>query len=188
MPQEFLDMAQPEDILLMDVAHGMTSVPVKPIRQIVAASPGTLREELVRTWTKQIKLIKRYFPALEKQQVNEMRRLRHPTEEEQKLDRDTPTERRVLGGECMAAPMTSAELNNRFDEFGGIPRSLFHLSQKELNDRLKQSLSETKLKDIVEKVSLADGQVRLEKTSSMLLHYDVFVSPPLQPDHCFHPN
>jgi hypothetical protein len=77
--------------------------------------------------------------------------------------------------------MTSAELNNRFDEFGGIPRSLFHLSQKELNDGLKQSLSETKLKDIVEKVSLADGLVRLEKTSSMLLHYDVFVSPPLQP-------
>ena len=182
--QASLNLAQASDVLLMDVAHGATVVPtVAFLKQYAAASPGTLQEKLVEVWEKANKLARRYFPSSNLEECKAMRRLLCPTDAEQQADAASANanqqSRRVLLNECLTIGMLEQDLITRFEQLGGLPRQLFHKAEAELDGKLEKALKETKLDDIIDKVDTQEGLTKLSKLSSMLLHYNVFVSPPL---------
>lgn len=182
--QQALDGAHATDVLLMDVAHGATVVPsVAFLKQYAAASPGTLQEKLVEVWEKANKLARRYFPVSSLDECKAMRRLLCPTDAELQADAQSATlhhqSRRALANEQLASGMAEQDLTARFEELGGLPRQLFHKERAELDDKLEEALKETKLDDIIDKVNGQEGLTKLSNLSSMLLHYNVFVSPPL---------
>jgi hypothetical protein len=182
--QQALQLAQAADVLLMDVAHGATVVPsVAHLKQYAAASPGTLQEKLVEVWQKANKLARRYFPASSLDECKAMRRLLCPTPVELHADaHSVDVKHRARGAlalEVLASGRTAQDLTSRFEQLGGLPRQLFHKELAELDDKLEEALKETKLDDIIDKVNVQEGLTKLSKLSSMLLHYNVFVSPPL---------
>lgn len=182
--QSALHNATAGDVLLMDLAHGLSHIPgVSHIRQYAAASPYSLQGSFFKVWEKAHKLAKRYYPTSSLDECKAMRRLLYPTDAERKADAASDNVhhhgRALLPNELMLIGMDQQDLLARFNKFGGLPRHVFLDTWSELYDNLQTALRETNLDDIVNMVDTQKGFTNLSKLSSMILHYNVFVSPPL---------